>query len=250
MIKIEDKLNHIVLGISDYLSNYLSTRSCFGARSFYGESFTLALLSRTSHLTDDLEEKLLLEFKNKDRSDSQYHWEFNNYAMLEAGRLESSSLRFKNTPCTNWTLLRSNVRFRCNVDVDVASIEVDKKIKKMQLTSGMILDDPGVRSFQYHCFSAAMLYEIYICTNNNVYLKRFCKAVEFIRNFILPNGDTLYVGRGQQQSFGYASLIYILCGYYSVTKNNSVLGDVENVISLIRKFIRKDGQLEFPLHHF
>jgi len=243
MAKLEDNLNDIVVGIANYLSSYLSLRDDFGMRSFYGESFTLAFLTQMNMLTDNVDVKLRRAFNKKNRNDSQYHWEFNNYGMQEAKTTHSNNLKFKNTSCTNWTLLRANVRLRAQQDVELAHSEIKNKLNRMQLSSGLILDDPGVRSFQYHCFSAAMLYEIYLNTKNDHYLTSFCKAVSFIRHFILPNGDTLYVGRGQHQSFGYASLVYILCAYFSITEDNSVIGDIEKIVSLINSNVKDDGSL-------
>lgn len=252
---IDAKLGTLVAGITLYLSDYFRDRQDFGMRVFYGEAFSLALLSRTGQLDSDLETKLNCTFDHKDRTDSQYHWEFNNYGMLEAGRL-SFPLTFKHTPCTNWTLLRSNVRIRANVDVKAGKIEAKDKLKRMQKPSGLILDDLGVKSFQYHCFSAAMIYEIYQKTQDEFFLDSFTRAVSFIRHFILPSGDTLYVGRGQQQSFGYASLVYILAASFALTEDPNILGDLVKVTNYLVSHTRPDGSLplvfgggEEPLPH-
>lgn len=236
------RLGALTDGIAAYVADYLADREDFGMRTFYGEAFALALLTKTGRLNAALEAKLLNTFQNKDRSDTQYHWEFNHYGMLEAGQL-TGHLIFKHTPCTNWTLLRSNVRIAAGVDVDTARVEALAKLRRRQRPSGLILDDPGVRSFQYHCFSAAMIYEIYGKTHEDVWLYAFKRAVEFIRRFILPNGDTLYVGRGQQQSFGYASLIYILSAYFALTGDRSALGDLTRVAEFLMQSTDTDGSL-------
>ena len=144
-------------------------------------------------------------------------------------------------------MLRSNVRIRAAVDAEAGNREAKIKLRRMQNPSGLILDDPGVRSFQYHCFSAAMIYEIYQETKDPFFLESFSRAVSFIRHFILPNGDTLYVGRGQQQSFGYASLIYILSALYALTGDRFVLGDLVTVARYVTSYARLDGSLPLVL---
>ena len=245
-LTIAAELRGLSEGIATYLKEYLSCRNGFDSRTFYGESFTLALLTQIGQLGPDMEEKLVRAYKNKDHGDPEFHWEFNHYGMTEADRLQPP-LIFKNTRCTNWTLLRSNVRIAKSIDADDGTREAVDKIRKMQKISGFIIDDPGVRSFQYHCFSAAMIYEIYQKTKNELFLDSFLRAVFFIRHFILPNGDTLYVGRGQQQSFGYASLIYILCAFYAKTKDRSVLGDLFLVTKYLLQHARHDGSLPLVL---
>ena len=114
------------------------------------------------------------------------------------------------------------------------------KIKRFQLGSGLILDDPGVKSFQYHCFSIAMIGEIYISTNDKIFLKSFSKGIDFILNFILPNGCTLYIGRGQEQSFGYGALIYILSLYFKFFNDTKTISYINIIFNYLQKFkIRK-----------
>jgi hypothetical protein len=244
--QLADRLGAVADGIAAYLADHLAQRDGFGMRSFYGEAFSLALLGKTARLNSALEDKLLDGYQRKDRGDPQYHWEFNHYGMLEAGRL-ALPLTFKHTPCTNWTLLRSNVRIRAGFDADPGRREAIAKLRRMQKPSGLILDDPGVKSFQYHCFSAAMIYEIHEKTGEDAFRDAFTRAVQFIRRFILPNGDALYVGRGQQQSFGYASLIYALSAYVSLTGDRVALGDLARVVGHLAHSVGADGSLPLVL---
>jgi len=241
-LSITQAIRGLTTGIATFLRDHLAERNDFGMRSFYGEAFTLALLARANRLDAATEAKLLRAYQDKNRADPQYHWEFNHYGMLEAGRLEQP-LRFKHTSCTNWTLLRANVRLRSGGDASQALQEARAKIKRMQKPSGLILDDPGVKSFQYHCFSAAMLFEMHQHTLAPDLLEPFLNAVRFIRNFILPDGDTLYVGRGQQQSFGYASLIYILSAAYSSTGDARLLDDLHKVVKRLASHAHANGSL-------
>lgn len=248
-----NKIDDIVRSISSFIVSWLHCKENFECRSFYGEAYTLALLDKVNLLDGTTKQKLIIAYRSIDKFDSQFHWEFNNYALLhyvmnsadESVRDLYEPLRFKNTPCTNWTLLRSNVRLLANVDKNLAIKEAKAKLDAYQLHSGLILDDPGVKSFQYHCFSMAMVAEIYDKTDDTFFLEGFLKGVHFIRSFILSNGESLYVGRGQNQSFGYAALLYILVLSYRYTFDKTILGDIERVLGFIVRYQREDGS--FPL---
>lgn len=252
------ELSEISRSIATYLLQYLEKHQQFGFKSCYGESFTLLLLQQQGLLNNSLLNKLLASFDLLDQTSIQYHFEFNNYALAtflakdanEEIKQRLFPLKFKHLPVTNWTLLRSNVRLMLGVDKLDALREVKEKITKYQLKSGLILDDKGVKSFQYHCFSMAMVAEIYEMTKDDFHRKSFLKGVAFIRNFILPNGDTLYIGRGQQQSFGYAALVYILCTYYKFTKDTTVLSDLKNVITFLNSFKNDNGSFPLVMNHY
>lgn len=250
---INNKLYQLSDGITSFIMTWLSDKQNFECRSFYGETFSLALLNRTGVLDETLKRKLLSAYELLDKNDSQFHWEFNNYALLDYYQHSHDKtvetylkpLHFKNTPCTNWTLLRSNSRLKSGIDTDIAISEAKEKIVKFQLPSGLILDDPGVKSFQYHCFSMAMIGEIYEQTDDSYFFDSFIRGVEFIRHFILSNGEALYIGRGQNQSFGYGALIYILALAYRYTQDRTLLGDIDLVLVFLSIFQREDGS--FPL---
>lgn len=248
---ITDNLYNISKHISNFILRYLSNKNSFECRSFYGEAFSLALLSKVNILDNETKLKLIKSYKQLDKRDSQFHWEFNNYALLDYINTSKDAekflepLIFKNTPCTNWTLLRSNTRLKANKDIELAINEAKNKILKYQFKSGLILDDIGVKSFQYHCFSMAMIAEIYETTKDKYFKDSFLKGIEFIRHFILSNGETLYIGRGQNQSFGYGALLYILAIAYKYTQDQTILGDIELVLKYLKRFERDDGS--YPL---
>lgn len=239
--------------ICKFIKGWLQDKNSFECRSFYGETFSLALLYRAKLLDENTKSKLLNSYEKIDKSSSQFHWEFNNYALIDYYNNSGDKsvykyfkpLVFKNTPCTNWTLLRSNTRLLADIDVELAINEAKNKILIYQLKSGLILDDPGVKSFQYHCFSMAMIGEIYQLTKIDYFRDSFLKGVLFIRNFILSNGETLYIGRGQNQSFGYGVLIYILSMAFKLTGDLTLLGDIELILNFIKDHQRSDGS--FPL---
>lgn len=249
IIALENASQAIALYIHDCLLN----DHPFKWRSYYAESFSLNLLSMSGLLEKKCKEKLLIRYERMDKTDPEFHWEFNNYALLCYVRTTNdlsvgkylTPLHFKNTPCTNWTLLRSNARLLAGAETDRAIKEAKRKIRGYQLRSGLILDDPGVRSFQYHCFSLAMIAEIYGETGDTYFLDSFVRGLNFIRQFVLSNGDTLYVGRGQEQSFGYAALIYALSLGMKYLEDKSINADLRVVSEFVLSFQRKDGS--FPL---
>ena len=241
------------LDIGRYLESFLKRNNSFKIRSFYGESFTLSLLFRLGILNAEMKKIILDEYIQKDKKNPEFHFEFNNYAFNDYITLSGDSdldeifrpLKFKGTSCTNWTLLRSNVRLKEKIDEGKAIKEALLKINNLQEKSGLILDDPGVKSFQYHCFSSAMLIEIYETTKDKIFFDAFLRSVEFIRCFILENGEALYIGRGQEQSFGLGVLVYILSQYVKYSTDQSALSDIDKVLTFVEKFQRDDGS--FPL---
>lgn len=252
-------INETSLGIAKYLNEWLINNKTFNLRSYYGETFTLLLLKNHDLIKKDAYSSLLSEYDLKNKSKNDFHFEFNNYAFIEYLKLNPKDelikskltpVVFKGTSCTNWTLLRSNCRFKLNIDNDLANREALEKIDKFQLKSGLILDDKGVKSFQYHCFSMAMIGEIYMETKNETYLNSFKKGVEFILKFILPNGCSLYIGRGQEQSFGYGALIYILALHYKFFKKTLILSYIKKIHVYLDSFKLKQGNFPLVMNDF
>ncbi|RCW47885.1 hypothetical protein [Paenibacillus prosopidis] len=250
---IKNEIFNISNQISDFINSWLEDKKDFECRTFYGETYTLALMRMLGVLKPEIKEKIINSYEKIDKLDSQFHWEFNNYALLQYYSFSGDKdilkyiypLKFKHTPCTNWTLLRSVARLIAKQDEELALREARDKINKFQLSSGMILDEKNVKSFQYHCFSMAMIAEIYEATDKEEFKKSFLLGVSFIRNFILSTGDTIYIGRGQRQSFGYGALIYILAMAYKYTRDASILGDLSRVVEFLKIHQNSDGS--FPL---
>ncbi len=249
----KNNLKLLSKNIGKFIARWIEEKNGFQSRSFYGESFSFSLLNAHEILTPKIKKNLINAIEIKDKSDPEYHWEFNNYALLDYFKQSHDEhikkfihpLRFKHTACTNWTLLRSCCRLKAEKDEKLAIAEARRVLTLHQKPSGFILDDKKVKSFQYHCFSAAMTLEIYEHTGDNYFKISFLKAVNFIRKFISHSGETLYIGRGQNQSFGYGALMYILSAAYALKKDPGILADISNVLSFLSVFCRKDGS--FPL---
>ncbi len=253
MSTVVSKCETISTEIAEYLKKYIESNKGFVIRSFYGESFALSLLASKNILDSNVFNILIEEYQKKNKLDPEFHWEFNNYAFLNFLKRHNDEkikslvfpLSFKGTKCTNWTLLRSVSSIMGKYQNSEAVLEAKEKILKYQKKSGQILDDLGVSSFQYHCFSAAMIYELYELTNDVEFLNSFELAVAFISNFILPNGQSLYIGRGQEQSFGIGALIYILAIRLKLKHSDEVYSQLCAVVSFLEKHQRSNGS--FPL---
>ncbi len=225
------------------------------SRTFYGESFGLCALQRQELLESDLRLALLAKAQEKDRNSVEYHSEFITYALAQYTALAQDAeaerlfrpLQFGSNTTTNWKLLRCNAKAYCTPGPESSrkalAQEAIALLASRTLPSGMLVDAPGVRSFQYHCFSLCMVWELFEHTRDPELLGAFQEGVEFIRNFILENGDTLYVGRGQQQLFGYGALVYALSVYWKLTGDSAVQSDLERVLGFVDSARTKYGRL-------
>ena len=248
-----EKIHATGLRIAQHLKDELESGVAFKTRSFYGEAFTLALLSRYELLNDELRQKLYDLIKAKDKTDPEYHWEFVNYALLDYRNRSRDTafddlifpLKFKGTSCMNWSLLRLATKAKAKEVKAEEILEIKKKLKVLQQPSGLILDDKGVRSFQYHAFSTCLLFELSKSCRDDDFSKAFKKGVEFIRHFIFPNGETLHIGRGQHQSFGQGCLLSLLSFAFIETKNVELLAEAELIHKYLLRFEKTPGQ--FPL---
>ena len=253
VVGLKERLCAIREGIAGYLDRVIMENKGLPARSFYGESFSYLLLSSAGSLYRKSLDMLISSYAAKDKESPEFHWEFNKYAWINAfnftrdprTRAFAYPLRFKHTPATNWVMLRCCTQILANHDIDEALQDAHVILRIHQKNSGLICDDAGVRSLQYHCFSAVLTAEIYLLCENSGLKRRFAQSARFIENLILGTGDALYVGRGQQQSFGYGALIYLLALACFVLKDFNFLRKLEKCVSFLSRFQRQDGS--FPL---
>jgi hypothetical protein len=250
------RLQTVREGIAEYLDQVIKDNQGFPTRSFYGESFSYWLLRTDGRYAESLN---ILKgiYTAKDQESPEFHWEFNKYAwvsMFSATkdfeiRKFAYPLRFKYTPSTNWILLRCCTQILADQGIPSALADAQDVLGARQSHSGLICDDSGVRSLQYHCFSAVLSAEISLLCHDSQLRGRFIRAAEFIGNFVLRTGDTLYIGRGQQQSFGYGALIYLLALACYLTKDLGYLDKLERCVSFLCRFQRQDGSFPLVLNH-
>lgn len=228
----------------------------------YGYTFSALFWSffKGDHYEDRINtvlKKYRTQIKNVNKK--MFSWEFNNYALLELKNkgfiLEKDlikSLNFKKgTKVTNWELLRilNDIKSK-NSYSQRNKIKLNFLLNKIFTENGFIHDEINFRkktySFQYYFFSLALLLDLYIITKEKKILTKFLKAINFILNTLPENNYFIFLGRGQEQIFGYASLIYILNGAYFLTnRNKEILEKLYAVVTKLKKYQRNDGS--FPL---
>lgn len=223
-------LDKAVSGISHYLKQHLLENGKFPARTFYAEAFALNFFSKRGELTSELKQIIQQNLDQKDQRATEFHGEFLQYLQEEW-----KEYPLKNHTVTNWILLKSLLLVRHKKG---GYEEAKKILRRRQTSDGCILDDKHVWSLQYHCFSMVLLFELWNETGDEEFYHRFERGLGFIKNFILYDGSSLYIGRGQEQLFGYASLVYVL----SVSGEYNLL---DRVVSYIMHHQREDGS--FPL---
>jgi hypothetical protein len=199
-------------------------------------------------------EKALKAHVAQDKDYFDYHWEFNNYALLKLKEREPSLItsvpwqRNKGTQVTNWRLIRIVNAYRATNKKYYLLRLIPVLLGKIS-NDGLIRDEKSLRShtrsFQYHTFSAVLIGELFILSNLKIIGELFLKATHFIAEKIMENGRTLYLGRGQEQIFGYSALLYCLELAYKLTHEKKFTEKTINILTLLKSFQREDGS--FPL---
>ena len=236
-----------------HLDDVLDPQSGYPDAPSWGYAFTyLAALSANDGIEDLFSNRALRLLNSQDKTDPNYSWEFVVYALQTAKKFTSATIpapldRYheKGTRMLNWFLLRKlNKRLCDRYDViDHLKLRVAASI--YQESSGLILDELKTRSLQYHAFCLFVLAELIETDPENLWLKKwFSKGVEFSMQHILDDGTSLYIGRGQEQIFGYGALIYSIEYFYTKVRPLN-----ENLINKISRrllsFQRDDGS--YPL---
>jgi hypothetical protein len=246
--------------ISCYLARVQKDDGSFPARASYGEAFAGLLWSRLGAEFRENASKAIHYTANKPRvkvGGYAYPWEFINYALLSLGEewegllpFPHSRLKFTGIRLTNWSLLRALCRIKTKETGQVKEglREISQVLARFQ-RGGLIYDDLRLfsrsKSLQYHSYSAALLAEAYEETRQEWLLEAFLDAANYISRFVLANGDSLYVGRGQEQSFGYGALVYVLERAASLTGESSLANGASRAFRFLKGFQRSNGS--FPL---
>lgn len=245
---MKETISNITNKLEKFLSSKLKNGK-FPLDNYYGELFFAGVID-----IKKIKKEILNYYKKRNKSDIDFHWEFNNYILQQLDVLEKEyNYLYFNRPfykkVTNWMLIRSLIYLR------------SKKISKIlqghliilltiifNQRKGILYDNRIYKrkeySVQYHAFATLILGEIFLETRNKFYKKRFEKAILQLKR-ISKTIKNFSVGRGKRQIFGYASAIYAL----SLGKNFlSINSDKEILVLLkeLKKYQRKDGFI--PLH--
>ncbi|MBN1461476.1 MAG: hypothetical protein JXA57_18260 [Armatimonadetes bacterium] len=182
------------------------------------------------------------------------HKEFNAYALLHCRRRLGEApidallrrLHLDGRHSANWMLLRAVCRADEGPFRSLVKSEVEARAALLRYAhNGLISDRSGVRSFSYHAFCGALLADLWRLESWEWAGRGAVNAARFIAPFVLPNGAALYVGRGQEQLFGYGALLYLLEAAFGMTGDERYGGLADRVFVRLTRFQRKDGS--FPL---
>lgn len=241
--------------IAEYLSSKQTLEGTYPENVNYGYTFSALLwLYVDKHRFKSNILRAVEAYNMQDKKDSNFHWEFNNYALLKIRKISPEVIssvpwkKNKGTRSTNWILLRF-----VNYCLATGRSPGLWRFIPIMFTrfekTGFIKDEffwgAKVKSFQYHCFSASLLGELFLLTGKPFFKTLFLKGVEYMVDKIMPNGRAIYMGRGQEQIFGYGRLLYSLELAAKLTENSIFETLAGKVLSFLKKFQRKDGS--FPL---
>ncbi|XKE47223.1 hypothetical protein LG302_08885 [Halomonas organivorans] len=191
--------------------------------------------------------------EQQEKHSKEYSWEFVVFAMQLLHRFHQvnhpsvkkfARYRKKGTRMFNWFLLRVANKSMDNRLTWHDRLSFRLALKIHMTGDGLILDELKTRSLQYHAFSLFVLIHIYQKVKSGWLKNAIIKAGSLSERLVMPDGTALYLGRGQEQIFGYGALIYSLeyINSHLITLDNDKLSALsERVLS----FQRSDGS--FPL---
>ena len=193
----------------------------------------------------------LLQENTKDKN---YPWEFVVFALRESYKISkiklhhpANNLKKKGTKVLNWQLLNllNKINFKKFGFFDKLYLKF--LIKLFQRKDGLFMDQIGTRSLQYHNFSLFILLKMLENKKNLRFLeKSIHKGIKLSRSLIYEDGTANFIGRGQEQIFGYGSLIGAL-KIYSNIFNEDTEEDLSKIINKIKNFQGDDGFIPLVL---
>lgn len=237
--------------VAGYLAERQRPDGSFPGPENYGIAFALWLWS---HFGVEFARQLERAWQRLKSGPPSTHGEFAVYALLHcreqfgAGAVDAlvRRVRFGERHSANWMLLRAVCRalpgprccgLRSSLEGRAALLRYARR--------GFIADRPGVRSFAYHAFCGALLADLWRHRGARWAARAAARAAHFISPFVLPNGDGLYLGRGQQQIFGYGALVYLLEAAARLSGDEQFAEAADRVFGRVMSFQRRDGS--FPL---
>lgn len=244
------------LKLLQHLDQVMDEKNGYPEEPTWGYAFSLlaALESEIYGNCDLFKEKSLSFYLSQSKLKKSYSWEFTVYAMQRAVRIykinkddfQLDKYQEKGTRMVNWTLLRQLNRMNAG-QPKLKSMLIISLIKKLFTTDeGQILDERKTRSYQYHCFCLFVIAEIYEQYPSDSLKNWFINGCDFINRQALDSGVALYIGRGQEQIFGYGALLYTLT--YAQEKFGFNANALPKIWSHVKGFQRQDGSIPLVLN--
>ncbi len=237
--------------IATYLAERQRPEGGFPGPDNYGVACALWLWS---HFGVEFAAQLHRAWDRLKREPPTGHGEFNIYALLHcrdylgAGPVDAlvRRLRFGSRHSANWMLLRAVCRALPGPFCSPLRSALEARAALLRCArGGFIADRPGMRSFAYHSFCGSLLADLWERRRARFAGRAAVRAARVMASFTLPNGDGLYLGRGQQQIFGYGALLHLLESADRLTGEKEFAELAGSVFHRLMSFQRRDGS--FPL---
>jgi hypothetical protein len=237
--------------IARYLAQRQQPDGGFPGPDHYGVACSLWLWSR---LGEEFAEPIERALQRLERSPPTGHGEFNAYALLHCrnqlgeDRIDALLRRtpFGRRHSANWMLLRSVCRALPGPLLSPRRSALAARAALLRYArAGFIADRRGAASLTYHAFCGALLADLWRERGRSWAGRAAIQAADVAAQFVLANGDGLYIGRGQQQIFGYGALLYLLESAAEAAGRADLAEAAERVRRRLRRFQRDDGS--FPL---
>lgn len=254
------KLERVSLAVALFLAEKQLPDGELPANNFYGKAFSLLVWAQDGlHFKNHIDRTMRkLQQEQASPLPAHYHFEFNRYALLKTlgicpalGPIEHhfGPERYTGTRVANWTLLRAYCRLHSHKFIQrmLGRAEVAMAYLLFAHPSGLIEDQRGAYTMQYHAFCVALLGELLAgpLKSSTWVRTRFQRTIDSLAVLVLPGGQCNYVGRGSLQSFGYAAAVLAFAHAYRIFGNSYYLEKASEVLSYLEHFQRTDGS--FPL---
>ena len=257
-----ERLANISGGIARFLAARQLPDGKFPARNFYGKAFAALLWSQHGTQFDHHIKRALGSIAEECRGPlpRNYHFEFNRFALIQLFRAspDLGSVKeilgpeqYTGTRVANWTLLRAYCRYESGTLSGRLLGRAEIQAVKWWFSdpSGLIEDQRGSYTMQYHAFSAALLGELLSGPlKGSTWIQSwFERSVASFAELTLPGGQCNYIGRGSLQSFGYAAALLSFTHAWRTTGDQYYLDKMEAVLGYLQQFQREDGSIPLVL---
>jgi hypothetical protein len=260
--ELSARLDRCSLAIARFLATKQSGEGRFMARDFYGRAFSALLWSRYgSEFAYPISKAIGSIIEEQSRPlPANYHYEFIRYALLrlfvarpDLGKVQDvlPSELYRGNRVANWTLLRAFCRLHSESRIQRATAAMELAMVRYWFSdrSGVIEDQKGAYTMQYHAFCTALLGELLAGPMKRSRSIRtwFRRSVDAFSELVLPGGQCNYIGRGSLQIFGYAAAVLALAHAYRNFEQSRYCAKAAQILAFIEDHQAKDGSLPLVL---
>lgn len=241
----------VASGIAAYLAERQQRHGGFPGPDHYGVAFAVWLWS---HFAPRFDPQIELALRRLESHLPRSHGEFNAYALLQCRqRLGPQGvdgilgrLRLDGRRTANWALLRAACRAHLGPWCSrLRAAAAGRLALGRYARGGFICDQRGVRSAAYHAFSGGLLADLWRAQRFPWAARAALRAAQAVLALVLPNGDAVYVGRGQHQIFGIGALLWLLEAAAGMSGRDTFRAAARRVFDYLLQHRRADGS--FPL---